>query len=96
MNIRRAQWLCSDYIGSTKATRFCREREHANTGIKTMTTLTHGSATIYQFPARGRFAANAERSEAAAPALPRGVKLVVGGAWYHDEAIQSEDGGRAN
>lgn len=61
-----------------------------------MTTLQNGSATIYQFPARGRFAVNAERSEAAAPALPRGTKLVVGGAWYHDEAIQSEETGRAS
>jgi hypothetical protein len=55
-----------------------------------MTTLPQGSATIYQFPVRGRFAANAERNEAA-PALPRGAKLVVGGAWYHDEAIQIDD-----
>jgi hypothetical protein len=58
-------------------------------GLKTMTTLDHGSATIYQFPARGRFAANAERSDAK-PVLPLGAKLAVGGAWYHDEAIQND------
>lgn len=56
-----------------------------------MTTLNRGSATIYQFPARGRFAANAERNEAL-PELPRGAKLAVGGAWYHEEAIRDDDG----
>jgi hypothetical protein len=61
-----------------------------------MTTLSHGSATIYQFPARGRFAATSQGQESnatSAPgsALPRGAKLAVGGAWYHDEAIRSED-----
>jgi len=60
-----------------------------------MTTSSQGSATIYRFPARGRFAVNAERSDAK-PVLPLGAKLVVGGAWYHDEAIQAEEGGRAN
>lgn len=59
-----------------------------------MTTPRQGSATIVQFPARGRFAANSERQEAA-PSLPRGAKLVVGGAWYHDEAIQN-DGQQTN
>jgi hypothetical protein len=60
-----------------------------------MTTQTRGSATIYQFPARGRFAASADRQDSmSAPvaALPRGAKLAVGGAWYHDEAIRDEDG----
>jgi len=60
-----------------------------------MTTQDRGSATIYQFPPRGRFAASAEREDSkSAPtvALPRGAKLAVGGAWYHDQAIQDEDG----
>ncbi|MET0866971.1 MAG: DUF2735 domain-containing protein [Pseudorhodoplanes sp.] len=55
-----------------------------------MTTLDNGSATIYQFPARGRFAVSADRNDLSA-ALSRGPKVAVGGAWYHDEAIRSED-----
>ncbi len=61
-----------------------------------MTTLDHGSATIYQFPARGRFAVSAERNDLS-DALPRGAKVAVsGGAWYHDEAIRSEDDKQAS
>jgi uncharacterized protein DUF2735 len=53
--------------------------------------MTTGSARIYQFPARGRFAASGQRETtepAATTALPRDVKVVAGSAWYHDEAIQ--------
>jgi hypothetical protein len=50
-----------------------------------------GSAKIYQFPVRGRFAAGGQ-TEASAPManvqLPRGVKIASGGGWYHDAAIQ--------
>jgi hypothetical protein len=55
--------------------------------------MTTGSARIYQFPARGRFAPSGQREAsepAATAALPRDVKIVVGSAWYHDEAIQAE------
>ena len=58
-------------------------------GNPAMTTLNHGSATIYQFPLRGRFAVNADRAETTL-ALPQGAKVAVGGAWYHDEAIQND------
>ena len=50
-----------------------------------------GSAKIYTFPARGRFAVGNQREEskpAATVQLPRGVKLASGSGWYHDEAIQ--------
>ncbi len=52
-----------------------------------MTTSTQGrSATIYQFPARGRFAANVALNEfTEAERLP---KVVYGSGWYHDEAIE--------
>jgi Protein of unknown function (DUF2735) len=56
----------------------------------TMTTnVENGSATIYQFPARGRFALSAPREDvkAAAVAAPR---VVFGSGWYHDEAIEAE------
>jgi hypothetical protein len=55
--------------------------------------MTSGSARIYQFPARGRFVASGQRESsdpATTAALPRDVKIVAGGAWYHDEAIQAE------
>jgi Protein of unknown function (DUF2735) len=46
-----------------------------------------GSATIYQFPARGRFAIDRRRDEAARTATPRVVQTACGSAWYHEEAI---------
>jgi hypothetical protein len=61
-----------------------------------MTALNRGSATIIQFPARGRLAANAGRDDVKTVSLPLGAKLAVGGAWYHDEAIRSESDERAN
>jgi hypothetical protein len=52
-----------------------------------------GSAKIYTFPARGRFAVSNQREgfdSAAKAQLPAGVKIVSGSGWYHDEAIQAE------
>ena len=46
------------------------------------------SATIYQFPRRGRFAVEG-RESVRAVVSPRFAKA-VGGAWYHDEAIAQE------
>jgi hypothetical protein len=55
-----------------------------------MTTSISGSAKIYAFPPRGRFALRVQGDEMpAAVQLPYGVKLVSGSGWYHDEAIQS-------
>ncbi len=58
---------------------------------QTMTTNISGSATIYAFPARGRFASVGQREAsplgAAAPSTPA-VRIVSGSGWYHDEAIQ--------
>jgi hypothetical protein len=57
-----------------------------------MTTDSLGAtATIYTFPARGRFAMNAQSEDTQSVfQLPRGVKVASGSAWYHDEAIQTE------
>ena len=57
-----------------------------------MTTNVHsGSAKIYQFPARGSFAAGALREDpkpASNPASPpRVVRAASGSGWYHEEAI---------
>jgi hypothetical protein len=51
-----------------------------------------GSANIYEFPARGRFAEKREDSNPASnPTLPRFAKTVFGGAWYHEEAVQEAE-----
>jgi hypothetical protein len=55
---------------------------------------TNGSAKIYQFPARGRFAANDHREDAkpvVGLAPSQAVKVVVSGGWYHDAAIQEAE-----
>jgi hypothetical protein len=57
-----------------------------------MTTNTSsGSAKIYQFPARGRFATSAVQNKLSAAALAalRAPTISYGG-WYHDEAIEAE------
>ena len=67
-----------------------------------MTTHISGSAKIYTFPPRGRFALrmNGDTFDAAANVqLPRGAELTSGASgWYHDEAIadarKSEPGRR--
>jgi len=67
-----------------------------------MTSNISGSAKIYTFPPRGRFALRSEADDVVPTAnvqLPCGVKLVSGSGWYHDEAIQSAikaDHGRKN
>ena len=56
------------------------------------TGLNHGSARIYQFPAGGRSALGGRRYENANAvtdlASSRASEVAVGGAWYHDAAIQ--------
>jgi Protein of unknown function (DUF2735) len=50
------------------------------------------SAEIYQFPARGRFAAGGRFDvKKAATLLPCAAEIVLGNAWYHDEAVQDAD-----
>ena len=56
-----------------------------------------GSANIYAFPARGRFAAGSQRDESkqvASVQLPPGVKVASGSGWYHEAAIQAEQAGK--
>lgn len=48
------------------------------------------TATIYNFPARGRFATVRERDRAETATTPRLVETVMGSGWYHDEAIREE------
>jgi hypothetical protein len=56
------------------------------------TSLNHGSATIYQFPAGGRSALGGHRHEgtkAAADLAPTPVSEAASAScWYHEAAIQ--------
>ena len=56
------------------------------------TGLNQGSARIYQFPAGGRSALGGRRYDESnantAAASARASEVAVGGAWYHDAAIQ--------
>ena len=59
------------------------------------TSLNHGSARIYQFPTGGRAALGGRRYEEAKAATDlassRASEVAVGGAWYHDAAIQDSN-----
>lgn len=48
-----------------------------------------GSAKIYEFPKRGRFA-SAEPAATADRAHTRAAVMAIGDAWYHDEAIDAD------
>ena len=61
-----------------------------------MTTSTSGgSAQIYQFPPRGRFALNTHNESQAVESQPL-VKVAAGSGWYHDAAIQEAERPRSN
>jgi hypothetical protein len=59
-----------------------------------------GSAKIYTFPPRGRFALAKEHDamESASVTSARGVKIASGSGWYHDAAIEDarKDASRAD
>jgi hypothetical protein len=53
------------------------------------TSLNHGSAKIYQFPAGGRSALGGRRPEdTRTPTEANSPRVSVGGAWYHEAAIE--------
>lgn len=56
------------------------------------TSLNHGSAKIYQFPVGGRAAVAGRHAQEAKAAIDfassRLADVAVGGAWYHDSAIE--------
>jgi hypothetical protein len=61
-----------------------------------MTTSTSGgSAQIYQFPPRGRFALNARSESQTVESQPL-VKVAAGSGWYHEAAIQEAERPRSN
>jgi len=58
----------------------------------------NGSAKIYEFPARGRYAAAAKRDDSKSSDVVslRTTKTVSGSGWYHDAAIEESDRTRKN
>jgi hypothetical protein len=51
-----------------------------------------GSARIYRFPARGRFAnGNDKSARSVLFASPMVKTTACGSSWYHEEAIREED-----
>jgi hypothetical protein len=60
------------------------------------TSLNHGSATIYQFPAGGRDALRSHRDtqQPADAASTQISEIGYGDAWYHLDAIQSDRAGK--
>ena len=60
------------------------------------TNILAGSAQIFQFPRRGRFALNA-RDDRRTPIEPtQPVRIVASSGWYHDSAIQDAERPRSN
>jgi hypothetical protein len=60
------------------------------------TSLNHGSAKIYQFPAGGRAALGGRRYEETKPTAepgPRVNEVACGSGWYHEAAIQESKPG---
>lgn len=65
------------------------------------TNAPQGSAQIFTFPPRGRFAVGgadtaAQSKTAANFASPQVVSAAFSGAWYHDEAVRDEEPPRKN
>jgi len=63
-----------------------------------MTTPITGTAKIYAFPARGRFALRMQDDAVVLPAnvkLPEGAEFArQGSGWYHEEAVQDSFGAK--
>ena len=59
--------------------------------------LSYGSAKIYQFPAGGRAALGGRRYGETQPAInqntPRVTETICSGSWYHQEAIDESKPG---
>jgi len=54
-----------------------------------------GSAEIYQFPRRGRFAVDRrDESKATSIASTRLATIAFSGSWYHEEAVQEAERAR--
>jgi hypothetical protein len=54
------------------------------------TDISRGSARIYEFPRRGRFAVRDESRERTNLEAQAATRAAVGSGWYHDAAIAEE------
>ena len=54
-----------------------------------MPTYLQGTAKIYDFPLRGRFAMNASHDPETAKFATQAPAIMFG-SWYHEEAIEAE------
>lgn len=63
------------------------------------TNVPQGSAQIFKFPPRGRYAvgdANPAQNRSANFTGPQAVIVGTSGAWYHDEAVRDDEPPRKN
>ncbi|WP_375413708.1 DUF2735 domain-containing protein [uncultured Bradyrhizobium sp.] len=58
------------------------------------TVIPDGSARIYQFPPRGRFAPSAGEGANTNLAPMQAARVIAGSGWYHDAAIQEAERSR--
>jgi hypothetical protein len=82
----------NQYLGRYKASRLRHRRKAPMERAKMTMDMSRGSAQIFEFPRRGRFAVAGhldDNNSAANFASPRVASTVCGSAWYHDEAIQA-------
>jgi Protein of unknown function (DUF2735) len=94
---QRARTIWISVTNRERVGRSIRHRAPAKGDIEMNTSLNHGSATIYQFPAGGRAALAGRRYEAAHAvsdfASPRANAAGYGGNWYHEAAIEESKSG---
>jgi hypothetical protein len=55
------------------------------------TSIPRGSAQIYEFPPRGRFASNPPDDQRTNLESEAAVMVAAGSSWYHDAAIQEAE-----
>ena len=54
------------------------------------TSISRGSAQIYEFPRRGRFALGMRDEQQAGLEAQAAMRAAVGSGWYHEAAIAEE------
>jgi hypothetical protein len=55
-----------------------------------MMSSSRGSAQVYEFPLRGRFAKSARDEQQSNLEVQAAMRAAVGSGWYHDAAIAEE------
>jgi hypothetical protein len=84
LNKRHANPICANH----------EPKGSSNGGNDMNNSVNHGSANIYQFPARVSGSFEGRRHEGKIPSAvrsPRVYEAAVGAGWYHEEAIRESD-----